>query len=137
MKIQTLKDQIGKKINCSKRQVFLRADFKDLGGYDQVGRSLNRLVKEKRLIKFGYGLYAKARLNRLSGKPMLAAIGGFDQVAKESLTRLKKKWKESDATVSYQAGGTQIPANTSLVVIGRFNRKIGTDKFKLRIKKVS
>ena len=49
--------------------VFLRADFDDLGGYDQVGRALRKLVREGRLMKVGYGIYARARPSLLDGKP--------------------------------------------------------------------
>jgi len=129
---QILKDKLNMKINRSTRQVFLRRDFEKLSGYDQIGRALRELAAEGKLIKIGYGLYAKARLNRLTGKPMLAADGGFIQVAKESLNRLGVKWVESEFADAYQNGSTQIPANAEVIVLGRFNRKIGTNKFKLR-----
>lgn len=131
----TLKAKINTKINRSTRQVFLRSDFEELSGYDQIGRALRDLAAEGKLIKVGYGLYAKSRANRLTGQPMLAAEGGFVQVAKESLNRLGVKWVESDFVDAYQKGATQIPANAQVVVFGRFNRKIGTDKFILRITK--
>ena len=123
MNTQTLKDKVNTKIDRSVRQVFLRSDFIRLGGYDQIGRALRDLAAEGKLIKVGYGLYAKARLNRLTGDPMLAAEGGF--VAVDT---------NFDA---YQKGATQIPANAQVVVFGRFNRKIGTDKFKLQIAQAS
>ena len=134
---QTLKNRITVKINRSTRQVFLRSDFEKLSGYDQIGRALHELATEGQLIKVGYGLYAKSRPNQLTGKPMLAAEGGFVQVAKESLNRLGVKWVESDLVDAYQNGATQIPANAQVVVFGRFNRKIGTEKFKLRFTKNS
>lgn len=136
MNTQTLKAKINIKIDRSVRQVFLRADFEKLGGYDQIGRALRELAGEGKLIKVGYGLYAKARPNRLTGKPMLAAEGGFVAVAKEALKRLGVKWTDTNFD-AYQKGATQIPANAQVVVFGRFNRKIGTDKFKLQIAKTS
>ena len=63
---------------------------------------------------------------------MLAAEGGFVAVAKEALKRLGVKWTDTNFD-AYQKGATQIPANAQVVVFGRFNRKIGTDKFKLQI----
>ncbi len=84
-------------------------------------------------MKVGYGLYAKARLNRITGKPMLSAKGGFAQVAKEALSRLGVKWESSKSTAAYQAGSTQIPANAEVIVFERFNRKIGTDRFELKM----
>jgi Family of unknown function (DUF6088) len=133
MKSRTLKNRVSIKISRSNRQVFIRADFEKLGEYDQVGRALRNLEKEGQLIRVGYGLYAKARPNRLTGNPMLAAEGGFEQVAREALKRLQVNYKPSDATQSYQSGSSQVPANTQFIVFDRFNRKIGTDKFQLKI----
>lgn len=133
MNRQTLKTRVNMKISRSTRQVFLRSDFRKLSGYDQIGRVLRDLAAEGKLIKVGYGLYAKSRQNRLTGKPMLAAEGGFVQVAKESLSRLGVKWMPSDSVRAYQNGATQIPSNAEVIVSRRFNRKIGTDKFKLRV----
>ena len=39
----------------------MRSDFRDLGGYDQVGRGLKRLADGDRLVRIGYGLYAPVR----------------------------------------------------------------------------
>lgn len=57
----SLKQQVEQQISRTKQDVFLRADFEQLGGYDQVGRALRELVTEGKLLKIGYGLYAKAR----------------------------------------------------------------------------
>jgi hypothetical protein len=133
MKGETLKGRINLRIRRSNRQVFLRSDFKKLGEYDQIGRALRNLEAEGQLMRVGYGLYAKARPNRLTGKPMLAAEGGFDQVAREALKRLRVSWQPSDAVKAYQSGSSQIPVNTQFIVLDRFNRKIGTDKFKLEL----
>lgn len=129
----SLRSKIEKKIVQSKRQVFLRSDFEKLSDYDQVGRALKELSREGKLLKIGYGLYAKARINRITGKPMLAAEGGFTAISREALTRLGVKWQYSDATKSYLTNSTQIPANAEVIVRSRFNRKIGTDKFTLKV----
>lgn len=135
MRRQTLKSSITLKIRRSNRQVFVRSDFRKLGDYDQVGRALRNLEAEGEIIKIGYGLYAKARINRLTGKKMLAAEGGFDQVALEALKRLHVNWEPADAVKAYQSGSTQVPVNTQVFVSDRFSRKIGTDKFKLELLK--
>lgn len=129
----SLRNRIEKKIGRSKRQVFLRSDFEELSDYDQVGRVLKELSREGKLLKIGYGLYAKGRINRITGKPMLASEGGFTAISKEALTRLGVKWQYSDATKSYMTNSTQILANAEFVVKSRFNRKIGTDKFTLKV----
>ncbi len=133
MKNQTLKSKIHLKIHRSNKQVFLRSDFKKLSDYDQVGRALRNLEEDGELIRIGYGLYAKARINKLTGKKMLAAEGGFDQVAREALKRLRVNWEPSDAEKTYQRGSTQVPVNTQVVILERFSRKIGTDKYTLEL----
>lgn len=133
MKRPALKSKITTKISRSKREVFLRSDFEKLAGYDQIGRALRQLTSEGVLVKVGYGLYAKARPNRITGKPMLSAKGGFTQVAEEALSRLGVKWKPSKSVAAYQAGSTQIPANAEVIIFDRFNRRIGTEKFELQI----
>jgi len=133
MKRLTLKSKVAKKISRSNREVFLRSDFEKLAGYDQIGRALLQLSSDGVLVKVGYGLYAKARLNRITGKPMLAAKGGFTQVAEEALSRLGVKWKPSKAVLDYQSGSTQIPANAEVIIFERFNRRIATGKFELQM----
>lgn len=133
MKRLSLKSKVSTKISRSKREVFLRSDFENLAGYDQVGRALRQLAVEGFLLKIGYGLYAKARPNRITGKPMLSAEGGFSQVAQEALSRLGVKWQPSESVQAYQAGSTQIPANAEVIILERFNRRIGTDKFELQM----
>jgi hypothetical protein len=133
MKRLSLKSKVSKKISRSKREVFLRSDFKNLAGYDQIGRALRQLTSEGALLKIGYGLYAKARPNRITGKPMLSAEGGFSQVSQEALSRLGVKWQPSESVQAYQAGSTQIPANAEVIILERFNRRIGTEKFELQM----
>ena len=58
--IQTLEVRLLNGITRKRGDMFLRADFNDLGGYDQVGRVLRGLVREGELMKIGFGLYARA-----------------------------------------------------------------------------
>lgn len=133
MKRLSLKSKVATKISRSNREVFLRSDFEKLAGYDQIGRALRQLTSDGVLVKVGYGLYAKARPNRITGKPMLAASGGFAQVAEEALSRLGVKWERSKSVLDYQSGSTQIPANAEVIIFERFNRRIGTEKFELQM----
>jgi|TARA_R110002072_G_scaffold246432_7_gene405722 hypothetical protein len=133
MKRLSLKSKVATKISRSKREVFLRTDFEKLAGYDQIGRALRQLTSDGVLVKVGYGLYARARPNRITGKPMLAAKGGFTQVAEEALSRLGVKWEPSKSVLDYQSGSTQIPANAEVIIFERFNRRIGTEKFELQM----
>ena len=133
MKPYSIKNKLLNRVSRSRRGVFLRSDFEKIAGYDQVGRVLRELTKEGKLIRIGYGLYAKARLNRLTNQPMLAAQGGFKQTAEEALERLKVKWEATPAVKAYQMGSTQIPVQAEVMVSDRFSRKIATEKFNLRI----
>lgn len=137
MTTETLKSRMQDKIRKSRRTVFLRDDFEALGGYDQVGRALRQLVKQGRLVRIGKGLYAKARKNRITGQPMLAAPGGFDQVSKEALDRLGVEWEPGSAEKAYQAGSTQIPARVVIKVSGPFQRTITYGKYRLGIERSS
>ncbi len=131
-----LKRQIEGKISrCWKRRVFARKDFMPMGDYDQVGRALLILTREGKLIRIGYGLYAKARMSRITGLPMLASDGGFEQVAKEALDLLDVKWQPGSIEQDYNNGSTQIPVNAQVFINGRFSRKIGTDKFSLQVQR--
>ena len=68
MRADNLETRVMKKVVANRRRgVFLRADFADLGEYDQVGRALRRLVRKGRLIRIGQGLYAKAAQSPFDG----------------------------------------------------------------------
>ncbi|MGV8075352.1 MAG: hypothetical protein AB2L11_12440 [Syntrophobacteraceae bacterium] len=56
MKAENLETRLMKRIIRKRSDVFLRSDFKDLGGYDQVGRVLRDRVRKGRLLKVGYGI---------------------------------------------------------------------------------
>jgi len=130
----SLKKRVGTKIYRSKKRVFCRKDFVKLSGYDQVGRALKGLTDEGRLIRVGYGLYAKARISRISSKPILD--GGFDKIARESLDRLKVKYEPGRAMKAYLAGSTQIPMKSEVQVKGRFSRRISYKTHVLRVRKL-
>jgi hypothetical protein len=131
-----LKRQIEAQISrCWKRRVFTRKDFIPMGDYDQVGRALLTLTREGKLIRIGYGLYAKARINRITGLPMLASDGGFEQVAKEALDLLNVEWRPGSTEQDYNNGSTQIPINAQVFINSRFSRKIRTDKFSLQVQR--
>src|SRR5271168_3427631 len=61
MKPETLEERLLKRIDRKRGAVFLRTNFGDLGGYDQVGRVLRDLVRKGQLVRVGQGLYARAR----------------------------------------------------------------------------
>jgi hypothetical protein len=123
-KNRTLEQRIAERISRKRADVFIRDDFAELGGYDQVGRSLRRLVQKGRLVKIGYGLYARAAVSPLSGrvipkKPLPA-------LAAEALRRLDVEVAPSSFTRAYNEGRTtQVPTGRVIAVKGRVSRRIG------------
>ena len=81
----TAVERVYQKIKRSRRYVFERKDFDGFASYDQIGRALRQLVKQGELIKLGYGLYTKARMNSLTGRPMPTNPGGSDALMREIL----------------------------------------------------
>ncbi|MBV9825362.1 MAG: type IV toxin-antitoxin system AbiEi family antitoxin domain-containing protein [Alphaproteobacteria bacterium] len=123
MKPETLETRLLKRIDRKQGDVFLRADFDDLGGYDQVGRILRNLVHEGRLVKVGQGLYARARTSLTTDKPV--PVGGL-KTLKEALRRVGVETFPSRLERDYNAGQTtQVPTGRLVGVNRRVRRKIG------------
>lgn len=128
----TTKTRIQLRLKRSKRYVFTRDDFKDLAGYDQIGRALRELVKEEQLLRVGYGVYTKARQNAITGKLMPAAPGGSATVVIEALDRLKVDYRLVGATSAYNSGkSTQVPASLEIKTSPRFKRRLSVGNSKL------
>jgi len=105
--------------------VFLTREFRDLGGEDQVLRVLRGLVRDKRLVRLGYGVYGRAVVSRLSGEPILYSPNGFLGAARQALTKLGVEWEPTDAERAYNKGrSTQVPVNPVVRVKGRFSRRL-------------
>ncbi|TPE55352.1 S-adenosylhomocysteine hydrolase [Maribrevibacterium harenarium] len=122
----TIQSRIQYRVKRSKRSVFMRSDFKDIADYDQVGRCLRQLVSEGLLIKISYGLYVRARINRITGKPMPDNPAGSDGVMMEALERLNVAYSVDEVSQSSLSGNsTQIPAKIKVTPSSpRFTRKI-------------
>lgn len=105
--------------------VFLPREFADLGGEDQVLRVLRGLVREKRLVRLGYGVYGRAVVSRLSGEPLLYSPNGFLGADRQALTKLGVTWEPTEAERAYNEGrSTQVPVNPVVRVKGRFSRRL-------------
>lgn len=121
--IQTLESRLLKRIERKRGDVFLRSDFADLGGYDQVGRILRSLVGQGRLIKVGFGIYTRAVSSPFSDTPVppkgLATLN-------EALKRLDIETAPSRLEQDYNAGRTtQVPTGRVVAVGRRVRRKLG------------
>lgn len=119
----TIKEQILERIQAADNYVFLRQDFSDIAGYDQVGRALRELVKEEKLLRVGYGVYTKARINSITGKVMPACP--TDSALIEALERLGVEYTFGKATQAYLDGRSlQIPAGLQIETPARFKRQL-------------
>jgi hypothetical protein len=123
---KTLRDRIEARTTRKRGEdVFLPREFRDLGGEDHVLRVLRGLVREKRLVRLGYGVYGRAVVSRLSGKPILYSPNGFLGAARQALTKLGVAWEPTEAEVAYNEGrSTQVPVNPVVRVKGRFSRRL-------------
>lgn len=122
----TIAESISRRVRRSKRNVFLRSDFEELGSYDGVGRGLKQVTRSGKLVQIGYGLYAKAAVSPFSGKP--APLIGIRRLAAEALGRLGKTVGISSFDQAYNSGrSTQVPTGRTLAVKDRVRRRIGYD----------
>lgn len=121
----TINRKVQTRVKRSKGSVFLRSDFKDIADYDQVGRALRELVQEGLLIKIGYGLYARARINRITGNVMADNPSGSDGVVIEAMEKLGVEYQLDDLSrMNLSGDSTQIPAKVKIIPKNtRFTRK--------------
>src|SRR5271170_294446 len=119
---KTLREKIEQRIaRKTGDDVFLPREFYKLGGEDQVLRALRGLVRDGRLVRLGYGVYARAIVSRLSGEPLLHARNGLSGAARQALDKLGVPWEPTESERAYNEGrSTQIPVNPVLRVKGRF-----------------
>lgn len=132
-KPETLETQLRRRMKRKRSDVFLRADFDDLGGYDQVGRALRGLVRKGELLRVGQGLYTRTRPSLLDGKPVppkgLATL-------KEALRRLGIRTVPTRLEEAYNAGQTtQVPTGRVVGVQGRVRRQIGYNGVSLKFER--
>lgn len=122
--VNTLEKRIAARIARKKSAVFIREDFCDLAGYDQVGRALRSLSVQGKLIKISYGVYAKTKRSLITGE--FIPEKSLPSLAKEALERLGVETAPSTLEKEYNAGRTtQVPTGRMIAVKGRVQRKIG------------
>jgi hypothetical protein len=120
----TLEGKITYRVKRSKIPVFVRDDFKDIGGYDQVGRILRGLVSKGVLVSLGYGTYARAKKSSVSGA--VVPEKPLPDLAKSLLKKLDVQVVPSSAEVAYNSGkSTQVPTGQVIGVKERIVRRIG------------
>jgi len=130
----SIKYKILNRIQSMSGNVVLRTDFSDLGSYRQISRVLNKLIQEKKLVKIGFGVYAKAYQSENLNKPIIQ--GGFDQACKEALSKLCVQWKPGSAEQAYNAGlSTQVPVRTVVQLKSRFRGQLTYGNRKLIVER--
>lgn len=137
MALSSLKSKLKYRISRSKGAVFTPRDFLDLSDRDQVGRALRQLVSDESLIKFGQGLYAKAKRSSLTGK--LIPVKPLPELATEALReKLKVEVVPAKDLNRYNSGqSTQVPTGRVIAVKGRVSRKMAYDGKSIKFQHVS
>jgi hypothetical protein len=120
----TLSEKIEARIARKKGDVFLRADFQELGGYDQVGRALQAIVRSGKLLKVGRGLYARAEPSIVNGEPV--PVKNIKEIVSEALDRLGVKTGPTKLDKAHSEGRTtQVPSGRLIGVNRRVRRRLG------------
>ena len=89
----------------------MRSDFVSMGSQSQMTRALNSLVEEGKIVRIGYGLYAKARASSISGKPVPRVT--LEALAEETLRKIGVEPRVGSALRAYNDRRTdQIPVRT-------------------------
>jgi len=131
---KTLRQRVEERIARRGEAVFLTREFRDLSGERQVLRVLRELTTEGQLVRLGYGVYGRAVVSRLSGKPILYSPDGFIGAARQALTKLGVKWEPTEAERAYNEGqSTQVPVNPAVRIKGRFSRRLRDGNMELRL----
>ena len=108
----SVKERMVRSIALRKGEVVMRDDFKTMGSASQVSRALKALIEDGKIIRLGYGTYAKARPSKLSGKPVARVT--LEELGQEALQKLGVTVRLGRAQAEYASGKTtQIPVRTT------------------------
>ena len=108
----SVKERMVRSIALRKGEVVMRDDFKTMGSASQVSRALKALIEDGKIIRLGYGTYAKARPSKLSGKPVARVT--LAELGQEALQKLGVTVRLGRAQAEYASGKTtQIPVRTT------------------------
>lgn len=131
----TLAEKVEARLTRKKGDVFLRADFSDLGSYDRVGVVLRGFVRSGKLMKIGQGVYTRATPSVLDGRPV--PVKGITAVMSEALGRLGVKTGPTKIERAYNEGRTtQVPSGQLIGVDRRVRRKLGYNGATMRFERV-
>jgi len=122
--VDSIEYKVLNRIKKVRGSVVLRKDFDGLGSYRQLSRAINNLIEEKKLVKIGTGIYAKAYLSKYSSIPLIK--NGTDITLRKALKRLGVDFEPGSVEKEYNEGKTtQIPVNNVVRLKSRCRRRIG------------
>ena len=116
--------RIARSIGRSKRDVFLRADFEKLGSPSRVTRAISELINKGKLVRLGYGVYAKAVPSPVTGNPIPRKV--LESLVAEAFDSLGIPVDLGIARSAYATGSTSQVSMSVTVSTGsrRVNRKL-------------
>lgn len=124
MRGMSIKERINRSIGKSKSEAFIRFEFSKFGSPAQVNRAVRELTKEGRLVRLGYGVYAKSRPSSISGKPVPRK--SLQGLAFEALRKLNVQVELGIWQKRYRDGKTtQVPMTADIFTgTRRISRKL-------------
>jgi len=112
MRRSRVRDRMSRSIALRKGEVMLRSEFESMGSPSQISRALKELLDAGKIVRLGYGVYAKARPSVISGKPVARVT--LEELAQETLQKLGVTPKLGRAQTEYLEGRTtQVPVRTT------------------------
>ncbi len=128
----TIKDRMIRSVSMRRSEIVLRSDFERMGSQSQISRVLVDFVREGRLVRIGYGVFAKARRSSLSGKPVPRQP--LEVLVAEALRRLNIEASVGQPEQEYASGkSTQVPILTTFNTgRRRISRKLMLGKRSIR-----
>ncbi len=127
---KSLKYKVLQRLETLPYTVILRSDLKDLAGNRQISEVLQQLIEDEKIVRLGYGVYAKLYYSKIANDSYIP--GGFGGALREAFNRLHVKWRPSRAMEAYNSGkSTQVPANPVFRIDSRFTRKLSLGRLSL------
>lgn len=109
----TTKSRIDSQIDAAAGEILLRSSFANTGSPSRITRAINSLIAEGKIVRLGYGVYAKARSSSLSGDPIPRKT--LEELTPEIFSELQVHFSYGQAITDYVAGRTtQVP--TALII---------------------
>ena len=124
-----LRERIEERIADMSGNVFLRADFADLGSYSQIGRALAILISKRQLLRVSQGVYVRTYISPYTGevfpiKGLATLSEALERLGIETgMTRMQRD--------NYEGRSTQVPTGRVVGVKKPTRRKIGYGSFLL------